>query len=109
MVLEILKNQMTFVVAIRSDLNGRRKILITILNYACFVSILIHWSTITWYFATEAQEPIEYLESLYFVIISSTILALYLQILLMQKSYKQLFKDLDLVVEKSKNNSNKII
>lgn len=103
MVLNILKNQMTSVVSLRSDLTGRKKIVVAILNLACFVSMLIYWTTITWYFAFEAHELIEYLESAYFVIISTTELALYLQMILMQKSYKQLFKDLDLIVEESKN------
>lgn len=103
MVLKILRNEMTSVVSMRSDLTGHKKMLVAILNYTCFVSILIYWTTITWYFVSEAQQLIEYLESAYFVIISTTELALYLQMLLMQKSFKQIFKDLDLIVEDSKN------
>lgn len=105
MVLNSLRKYMIFVGTVKSNSTGYQKNLIITSNCFCFVAVLLYWTAIFCYFALEPQTLLEYAESGYFVIISTTEAALYLFMLYSREEYFQLFSKFDSLVNKSKQNS----
>lgn len=93
---------MELIGTLKSDSTGHRKMLIIALNLFFFVAILIFFITTVWYFAFEAEELLEYAVSAYYVVTSSTFFMVYLEMFRVRNYNYDLFRSLDLIVEKSK-------
>lgn len=100
--LSILRTQMNLIGVLRCDSTKLGKKLLIISNCLFFGTLLVYLTTTSWYFIFGAHEPLEYAASSYFVITSTTIMLMYLEMFRNRNGYGRLFKDLDSIVAKSK-------
>lgn len=90
---------------LREEHNRNKEILLKVFNFAYIVNFVVVTLTAAWFFLDEARTLLELAKSVFFSMVGLLISAWYFTYLWHQKTYADLFGELDLIITKSKWNT----